>query len=352
MQAKIESASIQDALKTVLRLAAPASGNITLDVQDKIYLRSFGELNQCHVKLPGTPKGKASFSIPATTLQDAVKGRKEVSLEFKNTMLNITAGSYKADLATVDAIMLEAPQSEGKPEVVKISGEQAQWLKQAVTAVSLKPNVIVSAFMPCGIKLTKKGAYVACFDSTHMAFIKSKEITGDCEFVLPLDTVQAVLDIFAHSDFTMEISTSNIRVKNKVAQVILAVPELDQGLPKLTQVISTSEEAIAAKGKSIEVPRQDLLAFLDNSRAVAIKERAEIECSAKETKVQFAMKTANGNTKVTLDCKAKAVSFKVDFEQFDEVVRKSGDAVSIRVVNGAFLLAQTPKTVMIVGLNQ
>jgi len=352
MQAKIESASIQDALKTVLRLAPPASGNVTFDVQEKIYLRSFGELNQCHVRLPGSPKGKASFSIPATSLQDAVKGRKEVSIEYKNTMLNISAGSYKADLATVDAIMLEAPQSEGKPEKVQITGEQAQWLKQAVSAVSLKPNVIVSAFMPCGIKLTKKGAYVACFDSTHMAFIKSKEITGNCEFVLPLDTVQAVLDIFSSSDFTMEISASSIRVRNKATQVILSVPELDSSLPKLAQVISTSEEAVTAKGKAIEVPKEDLVAFLDNSRAVAIKERAEIEVNAKESKAQFLMKTANGTVKASIACKAKAISFKVDFEQFDEVVRKSGDLVSIRVVNDAFLLAQTSKTVMIVALNQ
>lgn len=357
MQFTTDSGSVQEALRIISRLAPPTQGNLTLQTDGKrVQLHSFGELNQCSVTVPGDVKGTASFAISVDSLRDATKGRAEVDIKYKNTVLTIKGGSYKAELPTVDAVSLDdvagaAGSKDGTK--IKISTEQAAWLRNAVNAVALKPTALVSAFMPLGVKLTAKGAFVSCFDSKHMSFMSSKEINGDCEFCIPVDMMQGVLDAFGNSSFTMTVTESTVTVSNKLAKVVLNIPHLDEQGPSLSDVLGKAREVQKIEGTELILPKEEVVMYLDNARAVAVKERGEISVSSEKGKTQFSIKTVNGAIEATVKGSAKKnVSFLIDFDYFDELVRKAGQTLELKAVNGAFLLSKTEKVTLLVAFNE
>jgi hypothetical protein len=357
MQFTTDSASVQEALRIISRLAPPTQGNLTLQTDGKkVQLHSFGELNQCSVTVPGTVKGSASFAISVDSLRDATKGRSEVDIKYKNTVLTIKGGAYEAELPTVDAMSLDdASSNSGSKEgtKIKISTDQASWLRNAVNAVALKPTALVSAFMPLGVKLNSKGAFVSCFDSKHMSFMSSNEITGDAEFCIPVDMMQGVLDAFGNTSFTMTVSESNVSVSNKLAKVILNIPHLDEQGPSLNDVLGKAKEVRSLNGTELFLPKEEVVMYLDNARAVAVKERGEIAVSSEKGKTQFSIKTVNGSIKATVKGTAKKnINFLIDFDYFDELVRKAGQNLELKVVGTSFLLSKTDKVTLLVAFNE
>src|SRR5699024_7480903 len=99
---------------------------------------------------------------------------------------------------------------------------------------ALKPNALLSNYMPLGVSATKKGVSVICYDSTHMAFTSTKEYADNFEFMLPHSTVAALLDVFSKDAFEITIQDSVVRCKNKAIDVELAVPEKNETLPEVS----------------------------------------------------------------------------------------------------------------------
>lgn len=357
MKATVDSEMLQEALRVALRLAPPMTGNLTLESDgSKLSLKSASDVARCTIVIPGTVQGEALFAIPTESIRDATKGHKELSLEFDKSMLNVKSGRYSAKLSTVDAIQSDedSDQSKEKPQVWKLTTEQASWLKTAVSTIALKPSVSVTSFMPVSVKLTKKAAFVSCYDNNHMTFINSADVTGDLDVTLPLDTFNAVLDVFNKVSCTMYVSSSSLRVRNKLVDVTLSLPSVESDeVIAVDAVIEKAKEALGAKGKAIEVAKSDVVAFLDNARAVATKERSELIADVEPGKLKLSVTTTNGSSKILLKANSKAKgSFKIDFDFFDEAVRKGAESLVIKLVDSSFIMISGPHAHSIMALNQ
>lgn len=350
----LESSTIQEALRVVMKIAPPVQGTVTIESDGKkAFMHSVSDVNRCTYKLPGKVEGKPTvFAIGVESLMAATRNRKEIELSYDKMMLKIKSGNYRVDLATSDALQLDY-ESEKKTKTIKLDAEQASWLKQAVANVALKPTAILSAFMPVSIKMTSKGTFIACYDTQHMAFLSTKEIKGDMDVTLPLDTLTSILDTFNNAAFQMEMSQANLYVTNVLVSAVLAMPEPEENAITGDDVRGKAKEASDMNGKEIELVKRDVVEFLDNAKAVTTKERGEIKLLAEKGKLKLSVVTVNGSAKTSLKAATnKAMKINIDFEYFEEAVRKCDDTVLLKVVGKDFVMFKQKKATVLVALNQ
>lgn len=356
MQLTIETDVVQEAIRVVTQLAPPVAGSVTIEVNGKkAFMHSVAELSRVTVLMPCDVEGSATFAISLDTLRDSTKGRKTLVAKYDKTLLKIRSGNYAAELATTDALTPEQEDDKRTGKPIKLTPEQGQWLKNALATVALKPITILSSFMPVTVKLTDKGAFVACYDTEHMAFLNSKEVQGEMDVTLPLDTLQVILNTFYKAPFKIELGTSNLHVANALVKVAVALPQEEdqQQVVSADDVMTKARAAAKETGLEIEVAKKDILEFLDNARAVATKERGEISVSVEKGKLKLEVVTSNGSTRTAIKAQvAKAAQFKIDFEFLDEAVRKCPELVSMRVVGDAYAMFKTSQAYVLVSLNQ
>lgn len=350
----VDNNNLQEALKVISRLAPPVSGNITIESDGKkLWLHSNAETSRCTINLPATVSGKkSSFAVAMIALSTATKGRKTLEIKYEKTLCKISGAGYKAELATHDSMDLD----HGEDKIVSksiLSQEQAAWLKAALSVVVLKPTELISPYMPVSVRLTAKGAFVACYDANHMAFIQSKEITGDMEVRLPIDMMIAVVDIFHKSVFKLEVSESNLYVTNKLVKVVLSLPQKEDNELQLDEVMQAAKETSKSSGQSIEISKRDLLAFLDNARAVATKEKSEIHVGIGQGKIKMTVETSNGKAQALMKASStKKSQMLIDFDYVEEAVRKSGDSVLAKLVGDDFVAFRLKTGTVVVAQNQ
>lgn len=355
MTITVENDVLQEAMRIITRLAPPISGNITIEsTGTKLFMHSNSETSRCSVNLPASVDGKAvTFALTLLAFRDATKGRKTLTINYDKTLCKISAGNYKCELSTVDSMEADSLDEEKVGKAIKMTMEQVSWLKSAIATVALKPTALLATYMPISIKLTEKGAFVACYDVNHMAFINSSEINGTMEIKLPLDMFQSVLDAFGKAPFKIEMSKSNLYASNALVKVVLSLPQEDENDLKIEEVIETAKGTKTSKGQDIEVSKSDLIAFLDNARAVATKERSETKISTDVGKMKFEVTTSNGSIKAIIkaSCKTKTNAL-IDFEFLDEAVRKSADMVVMKLVKDEFIAFKLKSGTVVVSTNQ
>jgi hypothetical protein len=360
MEAVVDSDFIQEAIKIISRLAPPTSGNINIKLENKnIRFLTQSDRAQCNLLIPGKVKGNdCFFAVPLDALREATKGRGEVDLIYAKQMLNVSQGKYKVSMATVDAIMLTDEEGEKqkseKPAKWKVPEDHGKWLKDAVNQVALKPTALTQTFMPLSVKLTSKKAFVACHDTHRMSFASSKDVTGDIEFTLPLETLQSVLEVFHVAPFTMELTKSEVKITNKVAEVQLALPYVDEGEHlSIEDVMQIAKHTSSTDGNVIELDKDVTLKFLDSTRAIASKERPEMNCELDKGSVTLRVRTANGSAKESFKAVSKKKGkFNIDLEYFDEAARKA-KTLSFKLVADEFVMFNTsPNSSIVVSLNQ
>lgn len=363
MKAQVQTESLNNALNTITRLVPPVSGNVTLETKDgkTLTILAQGDASECVVIVScDSLKAKKDvlFSVPLDGLRTAVRGRKEVELEFDKQVLSIRSGSFTANLNTIDAISMESIEEEGekeKPKKWKMEGEQSAWLAKATKQVALQANSLTGDYMPLSIRLDSKRAFVTCYDKHHFAFLQSKEINGDLDLTLPIETVQGILDVFQGANFTIEMVSKRITVRNKIIRVTLAVPEVEEGSLTIDDVIAVSKEATKMKGIDITMPADVLRNFLAASKAVALKERAELTATGEGKKIKLQVQTLSGQVKESLPIEklSKKTGFKVDYTFFEEATRKlTGENVTFKAVASEFLLFNSDNLYVMVSTNQ
>lgn len=349
MKIKVDTDALASAFDVISRTAAPSSGNITCTTKKgKLSLSSMSDVSRCTIIVPCDVQGDGEFAVPFQSVKDAIKGHSEVSLTYANAMIQVASSKYSANLTTVDAIPMDDLPEEKTTEW-RVTTDQATWMRKALKDVALKPTSILSSWMPAGVKLTSKGGFIACYDTQHIAWSNTKEITGDLECVLPIDTLQAVVEVFHKDAFVIEKAKSFVRVRNKLTTVALSVPSTDE-LPSLEQVQTKIKEAVKVKADSFQFSKQDLVRFLDNSRSVIAKERAEL-CVEGGKGIRLSIKTVQGEVKTVVDGTG-GKPFKVDLEYMQELVGKAPEDILLNVVEGAFLSARLNSGSIMVALNQ
>lgn len=349
---------IQAAIQAVNRLAPPQTGNLLLEADGKtLVMKSASDVARVRVVIPGEVQGDALFAISVESLTAAVKGREELELSLDKGMLVVKGARYNSRLSTVDAIQIDEPKAKAdEGQSWKLSPEQAKWLRTAVQSVALKSNISIESYMPVSVKLSDKGAFVSCYDNNHMAFVESKEVTGDLEVTLPLDTMNAVMEVFDGIGvaFTMTVTKNALRVRNKLIDVRLSLPDQSSAeVIAVDAVIGKTKEARKAAGQEIMVSRGDVQLFLDNAKSVAVKERAEIVGSAETGKLVLSVSTTSGTSKASIKAHVGApTSFKIDSGFFTEAVGRGKEDLQIKVVDTAFIMVNGKDVTHIMAQNQ
>ena len=350
----VESAALISALNVAAKVAVAQDGSVTLAGESgKLVLHSVGDLSRCSLVIPAEVVGKDfEFAIPLDALRDSISGRASLDMSWDGTTLTVKSPSYKADLLTLDPISRDEVDKIDAQEW-KVSPEQGQWLKGALNAVGLKPTALLSSFIPVSVRLTAKGAFVACYDNQHMAFLNSKEAQGELELTLPLDTFSTILDVLNGQAFRMRVSSSRVELKSKLASIILSLPAMDDSI-SISDVMGKAKEVAAASGTALKFSKAEMLAFMTNAKAVIGKERAEVQAEAKDGKLKFTIQTVRGTSSAILKSEVgKAINFKVDYEYLLELAMKvREDQLELSVVGTAFMSAKSNSTHLLVALNQ
>lgn len=349
MKIQLDLESLTTSLDIITRLAPPTSGNITFQSNGKkVKVLSVADLSRCTTLLACKVDKQGEFAIPLQALRDAVKGRKELELVYKNATLQVLSGKYHAELNTVDVIPPDEEETEDGEEL-KLDTQQSAWLKTALRNVNLKPTTLLSAWMPVGIKLTPKSAFVACYDSNHFSWVTSKEISGEFECVMPIETMMSVIDLFHKTSFTVKKTKSRIEIKNAIARVSLSIPSTDEILP-LDDVQAKAKEASKIDGETFLFSKDQFMVFMDNARAVIGKERAEVEVTGGKA-ISAAIKTGQGKIATTIKGQGKG-TFKVDYEYLLEGLSKAGSEIELNVVADSFISMKLASSSIIIAVNQ
>lgn len=349
MKINVELAALQYAVDTAMRLAPPVSGNLSFTVKNKnLVVTSVAELGRCTVVVVCKLSGEDEFAVPAQALKDAIKGRSELELVYANSTLTVKSGKYKTELVTVDVV---PPDEVDKEETKdwKITAETGEWIRSSLRLVQLKPTVIFSTWIPVAVHLSSKGAFICCYDQQHMNWVSSKEVKGDFDCVLPFDTMNSIIDVFTKSTFTMQHAASYVRVRNKIVDAYLSVPDMKE-IPTIAQVRERAKDASSAEGKAWKFGKSDLLVFMDNARAIIGKERAELSFDGGEG-LKLEVRTGLGTSKTMIKGKGKG-DFKVDYEYFQELVVKAPEEVMMTVVDKSFISLQLQNSSALLALNQ
>lgn len=360
MKAKIQTEVLNNAFKVIGRLAPPNSSNLIVDCDGKqLILRSQADGAECSVIIPceELKSKKELFAIPFDSLRTAVRGRQTVEITFDKQVLKVKAGSFSAELNTIEALKPESIEEENKekPKKWKVDAEQATWLSAAARAVALQANALVGEFMPFSVRLDSKRAFVACYDKHHFAYLQSKEVTGDLDLTVPIDTIQAILEVFQGASFVIESTSSALVVRNKTVNARIAVPEIDKDSITLDDVMVVAKEATKVNGVEVSLPTDELRNFLDASKAVAVKERAELRASGEDKKLKMVVQTLSGSAKETIKSPGlkKKTAFNVDYTYFEEAVKKlSGETITFKSVKSEFLLFNSDNLYVMVSTNQ
>jgi hypothetical protein len=118
-------------------------------------------------------------------------------------------------------------------------------------------------------------------------------------------------------------------------------------------VIGKAKEAMGAKGKAIVLAKSDLMAFLENSKSVATKERSEVVATIEPGKIHLSVQTTNGSSKDTLKAETKSkAAFKIDYEFLVEAVSKGTEELSMKLVDDGFLMISGKNSHAVMALNQ
>jgi hypothetical protein len=348
MKIKLEAADLERALKIVSKLAPPTEGRVSIYSKDgAVVLSTFNELNSCKVLLPATLIEEGEFCIFLEPLRNACQGHTLLQFEVENTILTIKGGGYAAKLATVDKIEEDIPEGE-ELDFTWVSAAQAAWLKGALSEVSIRLTALLNTYVPLGISLTAEGAFVACFDRNRMAFIQNAELTGDIQFVVPLDTFQSVLGAIGDSSFDIAVTANFLEVQNEQVKARLSLPSTDENTVDLATVMEKAAEISQLESDIISIEKEKLTTFLANAKSVTLKERAEIQVSSKGEKLHLTVQTPTGKIKAAVTYSGPTdVEFLIDYDYFDELVRKCGPNVELTAVGDAFAVTKTAKGAML-----
>ena len=326
-------------LGVLTKLVPSNSGNVSISCDGtNLKLFSLNELGNFQSIVPcDVVEGSAEFAVAIEPFKTVLRGHSKVELDYQNTMLSINERQYHAELTTTDAVEaisyrnMDQQKTEGT--VWKVTAEQGKWLKNTVDEVNLKVVEALSPFMPVTVKVTDKGAFVACYDNNHMAFIRTNEVQGNLDFTMPVSTLSNVLSAFYGSNYSINVGSQTLQIKSKLLKVGLNLPSADSYLP-VSDLLDLANKTLKAKQQQIVVNHDALLNFIDSCKAVATKERSELKIKGKGQRLQMTVKTISGNVnqtfkvKNTVDC-----AFSLDFLYMEEAIRKSvGDDVTIGLI--------------------
>ena len=324
----VESSVLSEAIKNILKLAAPYTGSANFSVyEDKLVIESRAELSIAIITLPLVSSKlshpRINFSLVLDQLRIATTSRKgNIKLIYDNSKFTIAASRYRSELMTTDYVEYPAPVTLKNANILNISAEQSKWLFDIINSVALKPTAI-SPIMPVNVHIDKSHTVVACYARDHIIFIKDDTFTGNLNFAIPVEAFAAIFSVFKDSSFTLTSTESFLKTENDNITAYTSLPATDAYMSNEI-LLPRIDAFLQCNATEVKIPYKELTAFFSNARAVATAERAEITIKANSNKTLLECNSVNGSIKASFEgCTGQDCNIKLDAEYFQEAISKS-----------------------------
>lgn len=337
----IEVKAIEVALKQALAIANAPSVFLTVE-KDTLRIASSAGGATAEACVPVTEsKGHgfaAGIEIGTPMLQAAIKGRNQVNVQRTAEGLRVQAKGYDATLSCSDASNI--------PETIKvdegssaISLNEAAWdwisgfLNNRIAAVSGSEPMLY-----CTIKDGK--GFLACYDHSQIYFSLAKvEGQKDAGFWLPADLASKAFKGMERAKLFTSPAQFVIQTKSfKAALPIIADDQVVSG----EDVYSRCVEVPKAKGSTVELPKENVQQFLDNTSAV-VAPGSSVLIQADGKKASLSVETQNGKMRASMPATCPKAELAIDARFLTEIVgrTKGEEPVQLTVVEDTYVVVKS-----------
>lgn len=353
MQATLTTSALDKALRTIQRLAP--TENVRFHCEDGALLRleSSTRPASMRITLPTEElSGTCDFAISVDAFAKAIKGSDSVTLNYDTaaSALEIKSGTTSIKLQSVDANPAELLPMP-KDRAVKLGGDDARWLLDAIKRVSLKPTAaLVNSTVYAAVSMSDKNTRVCCFDTSRTAFTATREVTGDLNVMLPVAHLQSAFEAMEGTKFALAVDDSCMYLASPTVLANISLPVPPDGLPEISQLMKLVGTFAASKdsASTIEVDRDACVSFMDKCQAVATKERQELRVTLAKGNCRLEVKSAAGQARTTFKAEGSA-KFRIDMNYLQEAMSKN-DSNEISVTENYIVLRGD--TNVVVALNE
>lgn len=345
MQLKVDAAILGATIKTMQKVVqatqvsmwATKAGLKVVGVGNG---NSFSMLCDCQV----TEKSKSSsFTIGVENILNALSKRKNVSIKIEESAITVTEGRYSAELLVQPTEAVEViPEDVKADKAITLKDKFLNAVRENLPKLELKPLLSMYDYIPFGIKATKEGTFMACFDAFQAAFYMDKELTGNLEFTIPSSVFSMLARELKGQDYKMLVTDNTIYAYNDVFELAIARPQSEGQQVTLENMIDLYNQLKSEGSKgatSIALKKEGISGMLENAKAVYEKD-STFTFTTKGDKCKLELKSSYGkvtNSILLDEAPKKDTSFSCDFNFFSTLLAKAPATVSLKVTDRMLL---------------
>lgn len=352
MEFNVEGSTLVRCVDDLLRLAVPATGNLVFDISNgKLEIASLGFNSAATIKVPASGvKGEMKLGIQAVALRAAITKTNDYLFVMKDGVLTMKSKKSVTSLPTFE-VAEQPPFELENAKKTKITAQQASWITQAIKATDSKTNHTKLAWIPIGIRLTEKGAFVSCYEMSKLSWTTTKEVTGDATIILPREVASAVASVFDNEKFTILTSPGAVRIENPRVIYEASVPTSEGSVP-FEEVYKKHLSVGKEKSVKLLIIKSDIQEFLNTTKAVTMNSRGELQLKGDGTKMLMSVSGNEGSTKTTVKAKSSAAfQIKIDLELFAASAAKAPEEWELGVGEVFLKSNEQGDVVTLIGLN-
>jgi hypothetical protein len=311
-------------------------------------------------RVPSNIEGLDSpISISRNAFIQALRGRSEVSLTFKDNSISVSSGKYRASLSVEvfagDLPEILPPEENSATTIIPL--ESDFWAALADSLPHLKIDKAHASLADPFLygMVSEKEIFLAVTESYQGAFVRipNENRISPLKFVIPYQKILSIVKGIPSVGSTIYISQGELWLISKQFQLqtSVAVPEDESQTPETVR-----EKCLAvkksAKGSTIQFPSQQLQEFLDNTKSVS-KDDSVIHFQSKKSRVRCTLTSNSGTVSETFEAQddAAGIDFKLDPRFVMSLVSKSDENLNFGVVDNSILFSSSSKACYLSMLN-
>lgn len=356
MKIKVDSDVLGNTIKLLQKIVQVQQLSISLDA-NFMNIIGVGNGNSALMTSPIQVVEKSKhrkFSVGAAALLDAMSKRKDVTIEVKEGSLIVRAKQYEIELMISPFEEVEVVPADVKNDKsgIKLKDKFLNELREILPKLELKPLMASYDYIPFGIKSTKNGTFVACFDHYQSAFYNNPDLPGNVDFTLPSNVFTLLTRELKGQNYVMSITDSAVYAFNDNFELALARPQAEGQQLSLDNML-VLYETLKSQGKKgatvVKFKKESIVSLTENARAIYERD-STFTFTTKGNKGLMELKSSYGkitNTIMLEEEPAKPVSFSCDFNFFSTLLAKAPPTISLTVTDKLMLFNNKPVTYLL-----
>lgn len=355
MKIKVDGDLLVATIKTLQKVVQVQALAIKV-IPNFLQIVGVGNGNSCLMSCPCNIVEKSkhrTFTVGANNLLDALSKRKEVQLEIEDSALKVSSSRYAAELLVqpFEEVVVVPEEIKTSKDGIKLSDKFLEAIRTNLSKIELKPLMALYDYLPFGIKATKEGTFISCFDPFQSAFYYDKELKGDLEFTLPVNVFSVLAKEFKGQNYKLVVSDTSIYAFNDSFELAIARPQTEGQQITITDMLELFQSLKEQKGKAFKIvlKTEGINSMLENARSVYEKDSV-FTFETKGDKCKLELKSSYGRvtSTVMLDEKpSKDVKFSCDFNFFSTLLSKAPATLELRVTDKLMMFVNKPVTYLL-----